>query len=64
MATGDELVVKSKLPIRLTLRPANGAVLFRILMASRSLCAGGSKLITKATISPANQRRLLEHQGQ
>ncbi len=34
MSTGDELVVKSKLPIRLMLRQATGEVLLRILMAS------------------------------
>ena len=32
MSTGDELVVKSKLPIRFTLRPATGKVLLRFLI--------------------------------
>jgi hypothetical protein len=39
MSTGDELAVKSKLPIRLMLRQATGEVLLRILMASRSPAA-------------------------
>jgi hypothetical protein len=39
MSTGIELVVKSKLPIKLTLRQATGEVPLRILMASRSSAA-------------------------
>lgn len=36
MSTGDELVVKSKLPIRLTFRQATGEVPLRNWMASKS----------------------------
>ena len=39
MSTGDELVVKSKLPIRLTLRQATGEMPLRNWMASRSPAA-------------------------
>jgi hypothetical protein len=35
MSTGDELAVKSKLPIRLMLRQATGEMPLRMLLASR-----------------------------